>query len=236
MAEWTITLNDKVIKRFTINEGQKVSIGRGSEADVVVDNTAISRLHTSLERVGGIYLISDLGSLNGTFVNDVKVKTDMPIAKTDDIKIGKFRLAPATDNARELSSSSVAALDMDDETVFVGSHAKSATEESPKLTPRVKKKGGRRLTVISGEATPAKVSLEGRSSIKIGKDPSCDLVIPGWLVAKAQCYLISRDGKYFLLPQRSWAGTFVNGDKIKAERELRPEDIIEIRQARILFD
>lgn len=233
MAEWTITLNDKVIKRFTINEGEKVSIGRGSEADVVVNNTAISRLHTSLERIGGIYLISDLGSLNGTFVNEVKVETDMPIAKTDDIKIGKFRLAPADDNAQELSSSSAAGLDMDDETVFVGSHAKSVVE-SPKLVPRVKKKG-RRISVISGNATPAKVSLEGRSSIKIGKDPSCDLVIPGWLVAKAQCYLISRDGKYFLLPQRSWAGTFVNGVKIRAERELRPEDIIEIRQVQILF-
>ena len=37
MTEWIISLNEKVIRRFNINEGWKLTIGRGAEADVIVD-------------------------------------------------------------------------------------------------------------------------------------------------------------------------------------------------------
>jgi hypothetical protein len=49
MDEWAIVLNDRIIKRFSIEEGQSLTIGRGQESDIVVDNTAISRQHCSLE-------------------------------------------------------------------------------------------------------------------------------------------------------------------------------------------
>ena len=67
MAVWAIKLHDKVVKQFAIDEGERLVIGRSSEADVVVDNTAISRKHTALERRNGVYFLEDLGSLNGTW-------------------------------------------------------------------------------------------------------------------------------------------------------------------------
>jgi len=37
---------------------------------------------------------------------------------------------------------------------------------------------------------------------------------PGWFVAQAQAYIIKRDNAYQLVPQKSWAGTYVNNSKI----------------------
>lgn len=232
MAEWTLMLNDRVVKNFTLKNGQKVTIGRGSEADVVINNTAISRLHTALEITAGVYMVSDLGSLNGTYVNGVKITSTVPVSEQDDIRVGKFRLIPAEGhNPAAASSSSVVDMDMEDETVFVASKAPAGQGRKPVFSGK-----GRRLTVVSGNATPELLSLEGRTSIKIGKDPTCELILSGWLVAKAQCYVINRNGKYFLVPQWSWSATRVNGVKIKEERELRPEDLIEIRQVQIRYD
>ncbi|MCK5404004.1 MAG: FHA domain-containing protein, partial [Desulfobulbaceae bacterium] len=85
MPQWTITLNDKVLKQFTITDGSSLTIGRSADADVVVDNTAISRKHTSLGLKDGIYYLSDLGSLNGTFVNGQKIEKNVPVSENDRI-------------------------------------------------------------------------------------------------------------------------------------------------------
>ena len=57
MEEWTIMLQERPIKTFAIEEGGRVTIGRGAEADVVIDNTAISRVHAALELQNGVYFV-----------------------------------------------------------------------------------------------------------------------------------------------------------------------------------
>ena len=74
MDEWALILNDRIIKRFYIEDGQSLTIGRGNESDVVVDNTAISRQHCTLELKNETYYLTDLYSLNGTKVNGKKIK------------------------------------------------------------------------------------------------------------------------------------------------------------------
>ncbi len=236
MDEWVLTLNNKIIKRFTISEGQVLTIGRGSDADVVVDNTAISRQHSSLELKGGIYYLTDLYSLNGTKVNGEKIESAVPIAKNDTIEIGKFRLQPA-DTAEHLEDylESSATPDLNDETIFVSSKArKTSTQEIKSSRPSGKAKNI--LSAAGGQVAPATLMLEGKDSVKIGKDPSCDMVIQGFWVAKAQFYIISRDNKYFIVPQSSWAKTRLNGTKIKEEHQLRKGDLIEVGSNRIRFD
>ena len=95
MDEWAIVLNDRIIKRFTIEEGQSLTIGRGQESEIVVENTAISRQHCSLELKGGVYYLTDLYSLNGTQVNGQKVVSAVPVDKTDLIHVSKFILQPS---------------------------------------------------------------------------------------------------------------------------------------------
>ena len=232
MEEWTIVLNDRPIKSFAINEGERVTIGRGKEADVVIDNTAISRVHAALEFFDGIYCLYDLKSTNGTTVNGEKVTDMLPISKKDDIQIGKFRLVPTAVSASELSSSYSADLDVADETVFV-TPKQAKTDRKPRF---VADREGPRLVVIKGNGVPEELSLKGKSSIKIGSGSSCDLIVKGWLVAAAQCYIIKREEKNLIVPQSSWAATRLNGLRIKEEKELHGGDIIGIRNTQIRFN
>ncbi|MBA3016433.1 MAG: FHA domain-containing protein [Proteobacteria bacterium] len=234
MADWTIKLHDTIIKTFPIKEGQTITIGRGNECDISLDNTAISRQHISISMNSGIYFVSDMGSTNGTFVNGKKIKTDEPVSEKDVIVFGKFTLTPLVHGETALrvaASVSVGAMDLDEETVFV------TNKKQPPSTQQFKSKSvGPGLTVIRGEASTKKLPLGGTSSVKIGKDPSCDMVIPGWFVAKAQAYIIKRDTAFILIPQRSWAGTYVNDIKITSEYTLRSGDIITIRGTTLRFE
>ncbi|MCD6388634.1 MAG: FHA domain-containing protein [Desulfobulbaceae bacterium] len=233
MSHWSITLNNKVIKNFSIDEGKRVVIGRGSDADIVIDNTAISRHHTAFEIVPGACFIEDLGSLNGTFVNGNKISSRTQVSEKDNIQIGKFRLSPVEADGGKfaLSRSSSVEMDMDEETVFVSQKKLSAEQKAS-----MPGKGGHQLTVIGGRKKGTVIGLDGLSSIKIGKDITCDLVVTGWFIARAQCYIINREGKLFIVPQRSWAATKINGVKIKNEVQLTKGDIIEMSSHKIRFE
>ena len=230
MPEWTLTLNNKIIKNFNITAGEKLIIGRGSDADVVIDNTAVSRHHTAFELAGKNYFIEDLGSLNGTFVNGKKITERTMLQEDNIIQIGKFRLTPAGIFAQReaVSQSSAMDLDMDEETVFV-TQKKQAVHQPTQANTHA-------LTVISGSGQPRAITLSGRSSIKIGKDSNCDLVVKGWFIAGAQCYIINRDNKNFIVPQKSWVGTKLNNQKITEEKLLNKGDIIAIKNHQIRFE
>ena len=53
---------------FTL-EGDQITIGRDSVNEVVINDAEISRRHARLTFQGGKYVLEDLGSTNGTFVN-----------------------------------------------------------------------------------------------------------------------------------------------------------------------
>ena len=230
LTDWSILLNDRVITTFSIREGERVVIGRGADANVVIDNSAISRHHSALELKNGTLLISDLGSLNGTTVNGTKITSAVPITQKDTIGIGKFRLSPASDSGQEMSSSYATSMDMEDETVFVSSQQRQAPKQTKQSSPEHK------LIVISGAAHPAELPLDGKASIKIGKDSSCDIIIKGWFVAKAQCFIVSKNEKFYIVPQSSWSATKLNDVSINAQSRLRTGDTIEIRQVKIRFN
>jgi pSer/pThr/pTyr-binding forkhead associated (FHA) protein len=209
MTQWTLSLNKKPIKRFTIKEGWNLTIGRGADADVIVDNTAISRKHASLELKDGQYILSDLGSLNGTFVNGKKINGAEPINQDDTIKLGKFRLAVADESAQVEVSSYGAHPDTEDKTIIV--NTKQLSAES------------------------AKLSLQGKSSVKVGKARSCDIILRGMFVAAAQFYIVEQNSTHKIVPQRSWVKTCVNGKKIRSERLLTNGDIIKVGSTKIRF-
>ena len=233
MTDWTISLNNKIIKRFSVAEGETATIGRGKECSVIVDSTAISRQHVSIFQSSGISFVSDLGSTNGTFLNGKKVEKDEPVSEDDIISFGKFTLsmsAAVDEQAPTAASTAADTLDLDDETIFVGG-ARTSSEK------KFRKKGsGPVLKVLQGGGEPSELAIGGKNSVKIGKDPGADIRIGGFLVAKAQCYIIKRDDAHFIVPQKVWAGTFVNDIKISEETRLRPGDIIKIRGNVIRFD
>lgn len=218
MEEWALLLNNRIIRRFEISEGQTLTIGRGQDADITVDNNAISRQHSSLELKGGTYYLTDLYSLNGTKVNGHKIDSSVPIEKTDQIEIGKFTLKPVEllGNEEEAESFS-SSLEGMDQTIYINSRPKNKPAASQET-----------LKVVEGSAIPATLSLTGLDSVKVGKDASCDMVISGFLVAKTQFFITRNGGGFSVTPGGGWRKVFLNGDKIDQEAKLKKGDVITV--------
>jgi hypothetical protein len=66
-------------------------IGRSPECDVFLDDVTVSRRHAELVRAGDTFTITDLGSLNGTFVNRKRIES-AELEDDDELQIGKYRL------------------------------------------------------------------------------------------------------------------------------------------------
>lgn len=227
MNQWTIMLQDKVIRSFTIKDGERLIIGRGDDANIRIDNPAISRHHSALEIQNGKPFLQDLCSLNGTKVNGKPIDF-IQISETDTIAIGKFSLVAGTpENSRVSLSSSSAPMDLEDATIF-------APGKKPSAPPK-EKPSGPQLQVTSGGAFPAVLPLTGRSSVKIGKDSNSDITTPGFFIAASQCYISLRDNGYHLIPQKSWTKTKVNNSVIHSAYKLKPGDVIAIGKHRILY-
>ena len=66
----------------------RFTIGRGSDNDLVIDDSGLSRRHVVIEIDEGIVQVSDCGSLNGTFLNNEKVTGPTVLKDQDVISIG----------------------------------------------------------------------------------------------------------------------------------------------------
>ena len=67
-----------------------VTVGRSPKSEIVLDDVTVSRDHAEILRSGGSFRIRDSGSLNGTYVNRVRVDA-VDLRNGDEIQIGKFR-------------------------------------------------------------------------------------------------------------------------------------------------
>lgn len=68
--------------------GATTVIGRGTEADIVVDDNGVSRKHISLEVTPEGTILTDLGSTNGTFVEEQRI-TEVTLVDGNAIRIGR---------------------------------------------------------------------------------------------------------------------------------------------------
>lgn len=72
--------------------GEVMSVGRHPDCDIVLDDVTVSRQHAEVRRVDAGFTLTDLGSLNGTYVNHKPVN-DVLLADGDTVWIGVYRLA-----------------------------------------------------------------------------------------------------------------------------------------------
>src|SRR5262249_45124524 len=67
------------------------TLGRHPDSDVFLDDITVSRRHAVIRRRDGGYEVSDVGSLNGTYVEHTRVAT-APLKSWADVQIGRFVL------------------------------------------------------------------------------------------------------------------------------------------------
>ena len=67
---------------------QTAVIGRAIECDVVIASKSVSREHTRIRRDGRHWFVEDLGSTNGTFLNDERVTGTLTLLDGDILRVG----------------------------------------------------------------------------------------------------------------------------------------------------
>lgn len=73
--------------RYTLREGETI-LGRGPECTLIVDDTSVSRAHALFRRVSANVTVSDLGSSNGTYLNDQLVEGSRVVEVGDTVTVG----------------------------------------------------------------------------------------------------------------------------------------------------
>ena len=76
--------------RYTLH-GDSVSVGRVPDNDIQLDDFTVSRQHAVLVRENQDWILRDLGSLNGTYVNNERVD-ECIVRHGDALQIGRFHL------------------------------------------------------------------------------------------------------------------------------------------------
>jgi Nif-specific regulatory protein len=94
---------------FPLNADQ-VSIGRESASSIPLTHNSVSRRHCLIQRNGSEFVIRDLDSFNGTFVNGVPVN-EQTLVHADQIKIGSLALLFLTDESEDVQPDSLVHLD-----------------------------------------------------------------------------------------------------------------------------
>ena len=65
--------------------------GRHRDSDIFLDDVTVSRRHAEFYRHGDRFSVRDVGSLNGTYVNQERIE-EAPLNGGDEVQVGKFRL------------------------------------------------------------------------------------------------------------------------------------------------
>lgn len=77
--------------RFLL-DSDSVAVGRHPDSDIFLDDISVSRRHATFARSGAGYTVTDLGSLNGTYVNRDRIDGEIPLSGGDEVQVGKYRL------------------------------------------------------------------------------------------------------------------------------------------------
>jgi pSer/pThr/pTyr-binding forkhead associated (FHA) protein len=76
--------------RFLL-DADLVTAGRHPESEIFLDDVTVSRRHAEFRRTPNGYSVSDVGSLNGTYVNRDRID-EVELQDADEVQIGKYRL------------------------------------------------------------------------------------------------------------------------------------------------
>jgi len=74
--------------RFVLDGVREIVVGREPPSELVIPSMVISREHARLYFSKGFYFVEDLGSTNGTFLNDTRVEVPVPLQINDRIRLG----------------------------------------------------------------------------------------------------------------------------------------------------
>lgn len=216
---WRLCIEDDEANRTVVNLVRKeYTIGRAEENAVRLTERNVSRRHAVLKRTGDKWMLEDLKSETGSYVNERRVEETVSVEHRDKVRIGDYDIT-LLDSEKEAEE---AALDKQTETV-------PASAESDRAGDRHD-----RLVVIEGPNPGTQYPLLDKKLL-VGRGDECDLTLPDTSVSRVHASL-SRDehGRFHISDQKSSNGVRVNGMEI-TKIPLYAGDIVELGDVHLQF-
>ena len=246
--------NDQVLKEVPLTQAT-TTIGRLPDNSVQIDNLAVSGHHAKISWEQDHYIVEDLGSLNGTYVNNERVGK-ATLKHGDQVKIGKhlvefkhegpvpnFAVAAKTGPAAPKLEATMM-LDTKQAREQLADKAVPANAASGPLGisrpawmsdpfAAAKDRIGL-LNILEGKTDQEKYVLTGKMTM-IGKSSMASIKLKGFFAPTTAALISKRDNKYFISPSESKAKLKINGEEVVSQRELNAGDVIEVGKVKAAF-
>lgn len=236
MAKIIIKFNNEVIDHIDLKQGD-MKIGRKPGCDIMIDNLAISGEHANIFTVGEDSFIQDMGSTNGTFINNKKI-TKHHLKNGDAVVIGKHTLVYLTESARAKEPDDFA------KTVIISSPAaREPVEPKPAPAPAppvVSESPAITVETLKKESSPAKTPRHGAifvlSGVNSGKRIDLTKKVTNLGRAGKRAGAIAEIGDGYLLAPGEDESPKLNGKPVPKEgARLKNGDMIEVAGTRLQF-
>ena len=237
MAKLSLMFDNKLVREVPVGS-RPVTIGRAPDNDLSVDNLAISSYHAKIFFEGGRMVIEDLNSLNGTFVNDLRVER-ATLHDGDKVHIGKhiIKVDTSGDAPVPWMSGRKAAAPRINETMVLDTkerrqmlqQAAAMGESMQFASTRVKVAT---LMVLGGNTDQREYILTNKLTV-VGKSAMATIKLKGWFKPQMAVQINQRDDGYYLGPGDKVPT--VNGRPISGPTRLNDGDLIEVSGVKLNF-
>ncbi len=226
MVKFIVFFDSELVKSYELDD-PVITIGRLPENTICISNMGISRRHSKIERTTqGDYVLSDLNSLNGTYVNNAKVKK-VTLSDGDKITIGKYAiLFEASSGTPEPKTAEEAASEPAPIIEEIAMSEPPLPREQTSVVPDQNKDPSASSAVLI-EINKHVIYKLDKPLVTMGDSENDDIFISGFLVDQGHL-VIEREGDAYWIRTPKLLGQFkVNGKKTKNHR-LAHKDRIEI--------
>ena len=237
MPKLSLMFEDRLVKEVPIGS-RPVGIGRSPDNDLPVDNLAVSNYHARVYYEAGRLVVEDLDSLNGTFVNDLRVER-ATLHDGDSIWIGKHHIkVDATGDAPVPwdSGRKAAAPRINETMVLDTKQRRDMLQQAAAMGERSQFAGGRlkmpTLVIMQGKTDQKEYVVTNKLTV-IGKSKMATVRLKGWFKPQVAAQINQRDDGYYLGPGDKVP--VVNGTPIPGPVRLNDGDVIDICGVRMNF-
>ena len=258
MPTITLKLKNKLLENIKLRSGASLTIGRRDTNNVVIEDQAVSGHHAKIDGLGDKFVLIDLQSKNGSFVNDQLINSHW-LKQGDVIGIGEHSLVFKYQKKEQLPTEEVDKLDP---TIVMNSteHRRRMIKSNPsksinvvrfwdmsqnrskfkKKSPKVtkaleehnKKERQGLVTYLAGGTGTLTLT---RDITTIGKNPTSDIVVKGLLIDQTSATIKKKPDGFYLDYLGGLPRPKINDKTVKQTTILEDQDIIDIGSTKLQF-